>query len=55
MLAASTIVLALIVVVALLAYAFAWRATSGRSLGARALVRGVMPLLMLAIPASRSR
>jgi esterase/lipase superfamily enzyme len=51
MLAASTLVLGLIVVVALLAYAFAWRATSGRSLGARALVRGVIPLLMVAVPA----
>ena len=51
MLAASTIVLALIVIVALLAYGLAWRATSGRSIVARALVRGVMPLLLLAIPA----
>jgi esterase/lipase superfamily enzyme len=44
----STLVFAFVVVALLLAYLLAWRATRGRSLVARAIVRGGLPLLIAA-------
>ncbi len=44
----STLVFAFVVVALLLAYLLAWRATRGRSLVARAIVRGGLPLLVAA-------
>jgi esterase/lipase superfamily enzyme len=47
----STAIVVLIAIVSLLSYVLAWRATHGRSVVVRALVRAGVPVLLLAMPA----